>query len=74
MAFHDDDNDPVSPEYMAGYVAYGNACVTNPFPLTETDDRDWSEYTIRVRQINRRHGMWKDGNQDAMRDSSRNLQ
>lgn len=70
MTFHDDDNDPVTPEYMAGYVAYGNGIEASPFPVAEVSDTDWSSAAIRQREINARSYQWDRGNRDAKTDSA----
>jgi hypothetical protein len=69
MTFRDADNDDVCPEYMAGYVAYGNNQTENPYPLAEVADTDWSEAAIKQRRINARYNRWERGYRDAKFDS-----
>ena len=70
MTFHDDNNDEVTPEYMAGYVAYGNGIEVCPFDEIGVESTDWSSEAIRQREVNARAYHWKRGNRDANRDSA----
>lgn len=69
MPFRDSENEEVSPEYMAGYIAYGQGVTENPFPFINVDNNDWSSEAIANRRISRRHNMWHNGNRDAKWDS-----
>jgi hypothetical protein len=70
MTFLDSSNDDVTPEYMAGYVAYGNGIEASPFEVHEVAFDDWSSAAIRQREINGRSYTWEKGNRDAKRDSA----
>jgi len=73
MTFRDCDGDDVRPEYLAGYVSYGNNVEVNPFTHVDVDEADWSEEAIKQRKTNERHHSWHRGNRDAKWDSNWSL-
>ena len=57
-----DDDKPVGPEYMAGYVCYGNGGKEEDNPFDYVTEEPW-------REINRRFLRWKQGFREAQSDS-----